>query len=93
VRKYPRPTWVSDKTLIRLAAVLETEIWSLFLPDSRFNNENSALAGIQIVNELRAIKKNFDTQFLVSRKILGSFIEKSIGTHGLNNVAEHPQTL
>jgi hypothetical protein len=30
---------------------------------------------------------------LVSRKFLGSFVEKSNGTHGLNNMAERPQTL
>jgi hypothetical protein len=30
---------------------------------------------------------------LMSRKILGSLIEKCIGTHGFNNVAKHPQTL
>jgi hypothetical protein len=30
---------------------------------------------------------------LVSRKILGNFIEKSISTHGFNNIAEYPQML
>jgi hypothetical protein len=30
---------------------------------------------------------------LVSRKIVGGFIEKCIGTHGFNNVANYPQTL
>jgi hypothetical protein len=28
---------------------------------------------------------------LVSRKISGGFIEKSISTHRLNNIAKHPQ--
>ncbi|MDR2797369.1 MAG: HEPN domain-containing protein [Treponema sp.] len=32
-------------------------------------------------------------KYLLSRKFLGSFVEKRIGTHGLNNSAEHPQTL
>jgi UDP-N-acetylglucosamine acyltransferase len=30
---------------------------------------------------------------LVSRKILGSFVEKCVSTQGFNNVAEHPQML
>jgi hypothetical protein len=39
------------------------------------------------------INSNKVYEKLVSRTILGGFIEKCVGTHGLNNVAEHPQTL
>jgi transcriptional regulator with XRE-family HTH domain len=56
-------TWVSDKTLIRLAAALRTEVWSLFLPDLRFANGKGAPADIELARELQGIKKNFDVQF------------------------------
>jgi hypothetical protein len=56
-------TWVSDKTLIQLAEALETEVWSLFLPNSRSHNENIAVSAVEIAHELRSIKKNFDVQF------------------------------
>jgi hypothetical protein len=41
----------------------------------------------------RLLEKVSTDYTLVSRKILGSFIEKRVGTHGCNNVAEHSQTL
>jgi hypothetical protein len=34
-----------------------------------------------------------DYEELVSRKISGSFIEKSISTHGLNNIPKYPHML
>jgi transcriptional regulator with XRE-family HTH domain len=64
-------TWVSDKTLIRLAAALKTEVWSLFLPDSRFANKNEAPSDLELARELQGIKKNFDFQFEKALKMRG----------------------
>jgi hypothetical protein len=36
---------------------------------------------------------NNEYKLLVSRKFSGNFVEKSISTHGLNNITEYPQTL
>jgi transcriptional regulator with XRE-family HTH domain len=56
-------TWVSDKTLIRLARALQTEIWRLFLPVSTRSLDRKNLAGVEIASELKDIKKKFDVQF------------------------------
>jgi hypothetical protein len=53
-------TWVSDKTLIRLANALETEIFRLLLPNSTSDNDISAVLALEIARELQTIKKNFD---------------------------------
>jgi transcriptional regulator with XRE-family HTH domain len=56
-------TWVSDKTLIRLAKALETEIFRLLLPKSMSENDVSTVLALEIARELQNIKKNFDIQF------------------------------
>jgi transcriptional regulator with XRE-family HTH domain len=56
-------TWVSDKTLIRLADALETEIFRLLLPNSMSKTDVSALLALEIARELQNIKKNFEIQF------------------------------
>jgi transcriptional regulator with XRE-family HTH domain len=56
-------TWVSDKTLIRLANALETEIFRLLLPNSMSDTDASAVLVSEIARELQNIKKNFDIQF------------------------------
>jgi hypothetical protein len=56
-------TWVSDKTLIRLAKALETEIFRLLLPNSMSDTDVSAVLALEIARELQNIKKNFDIQF------------------------------
>jgi hypothetical protein len=56
-------TWVSDKTLIRLANALETEIFRLLLPNSTSDTDVPAVLALEIARELQTIKKNFDIQF------------------------------
>jgi hypothetical protein len=50
------------------------------------------LAGV-LVKRIAIYFNSSTNILLVSRIILGILIEKSIGTHGLDNVAEYPQTL
>ncbi|MDR0662807.1 MAG: helix-turn-helix domain-containing protein [Spirochaetaceae bacterium] len=64
-------TWVSDKTLIRLAVVLKTEVWSLFLPGTPQSNENTAISEFEFAHELQNIKRNFDIQFENALKARG----------------------
>jgi transcriptional regulator with XRE-family HTH domain len=64
-------TWVSDKTLIRLASALETEIFRLLLPNSMSDNDVSAVLALEIARDLQTIKKNFDVQFENALKAKG----------------------
>jgi transcriptional regulator with XRE-family HTH domain len=64
-------TWVSDKTLIRLANALETEIFRLLLPNSTSDADVSAVLALEIARELQTIKKNFDIQFECALKSKG----------------------
>jgi transcriptional regulator with XRE-family HTH domain len=50
-------TWVSDKTILKIAQALKIEIYQLFLPDIEIKN-----ADINKELILR-LKKNIDTQF------------------------------
>ncbi|MDR3161944.1 MAG: helix-turn-helix domain-containing protein [Spirochaetaceae bacterium] len=56
-------TWVSDKTLVRLAAALQTDVWSLFLPHSPEEGVAETLSDAEIVHELIHIKQTFDYEF------------------------------
>jgi transcriptional regulator with XRE-family HTH domain len=56
-------TWVSDKTLIKLANALEMEIYGLLLPSSVLNGEENTVSALEIAYELQNIKKSFDIQF------------------------------
>jgi transcriptional regulator with XRE-family HTH domain len=56
-------TWVSDKTFIRLANALGTEIFRLLLPNSMSETDVSSLLALKIARELQNIKKTFDIQF------------------------------
>jgi hypothetical protein len=56
-------TWVSDKTLARLATALQTDIWCLFLPDSRVGDNLDTVSDFEFTRELISIKRNFDYEF------------------------------
>jgi transcriptional regulator with XRE-family HTH domain len=56
-------TWVSDKTLIKIANALETEIYMLLLPISIPNSATHTVSALEIACELQNIKKKFDFQF------------------------------
>jgi transcriptional regulator with XRE-family HTH domain len=56
-------TWVSDKTLIKIANTFEIEIYMLLLPISLPTGDTHSISALEIVCELQNIKKKFDTQF------------------------------
>jgi transcriptional regulator with XRE-family HTH domain len=56
-------TWVSDKTLVRLAAALQTDVWSLFLKNSQTEGNVNTVSDVEFVHELINIKRNFDYEF------------------------------
>ena len=67
-------TWVSDKTLVKLAGALQVEVFQLFIPavaggtaDSRF------LVSVLLGNLRQNIKNDIDTQF-------DRFIQTASGT-------------
>jgi len=66
-----RRTWVSDKTLERLAKVFEVDVYNLFMPVS-VNNDNSELLFYDQLKKLRSImKEDIDKrldQFYLSAK-------------------------
>jgi transcriptional regulator with XRE-family HTH domain len=64
-------TWVSDKTLARLSAALQTDIWCLFLPDSQARDNLSIVSDFEFAHELISIKRNFDYEFENALKMKG----------------------
>ncbi|GHV73293.1 hypothetical protein AGMMS49940_05950 [Spirochaetia bacterium] len=50
-------TWVSDKTLIRLANALETEIFRLLLPNSTSDTDVSAVSATELPINYKLLRK------------------------------------
>jgi hypothetical protein len=65
-------TWVSDKTLVKLATALQMEIYRLFLPLTAPENDTANAATKDLAKELQKIRKDFNTNF-----------EKALKSHGL----------
>jgi transcriptional regulator with XRE-family HTH domain len=57
-------TWVSDKTLVKLAKVLRVEVFQLFVPEnsSKVNENNPVVSGI-LGNLRQNIKDDIDARF------------------------------
>jgi len=64
-------TWVSDKTLIALAAALQTDIFRLFMPDSLFDEVISKALLLDLVNAAQKIKKDIDVDLENTLKLWG----------------------
>jgi len=54
-------TWVSDKTLIRLASAVNTDIYRLFLPSAIPEDEIYKVMLLDMVKVLQKIKNNIDS--------------------------------
>ena len=64
-------TWVSDKTLIKLALALETDIYQLFISSSIQKDEIYKTVVLDLVKILQKIKKDIDFDFEKALKIWG----------------------
>jgi transcriptional regulator with XRE-family HTH domain len=56
-------TWVSDKTLVKLASALQVEIYRLFQPLSTTENDTAKAPIKDLAKELQKIRKDFNTSF------------------------------
>jgi ABC-type transport system involved in cytochrome bd biosynthesis fused ATPase/permease subunit len=57
-------TWVSDKTLVKLAQVLRVEVFQLLVPAAGDGTNNKALLAAELLSNLRQnIKDDIDAQF------------------------------
>ena len=64
-------TWISDKTLVSLAAALKVEIYRLFLPLSASDNDITKTVVKDLGQDLKKIKKEFDARFEKALKAMG----------------------
>ena len=64
-------TWVSDKTLIKLAFALKTDIYRLFISSAIHEDEIYKTVVADLAKILRKIKKDIDFDFEKTLKLLG----------------------
>jgi len=64
-------TWVSDKTLIKLALALKTDIYRLFISSSIHEDEVYKNVVLDLAKILQTIKKDIDFDFEKARKLWG----------------------
>jgi transcriptional regulator with XRE-family HTH domain len=67
-------SWISDKTLVKLATALQTETYRLFMPLTLTDNDLAKAATADLAHDLSKIRKDFNTSFdnaLKSRGIKG----------------------
>ena len=56
-------TWISDKTLVKLATALKVETYRLFLPLSLTETDIEKIALLDLAQDLQKIRKDFNTNF------------------------------
>ena len=64
-------TWVSDKTLIKLASALKTDIYRLFIPATVYEEEIYKNVLNDLVQILNKMKKDIDLDFEKAFKMWG----------------------
>jgi transcriptional regulator with XRE-family HTH domain len=64
-------TWVSDKTLVKLAAALQVETYRLFLPPTLTDTDLAKTAIADLAKDLSKIRKDFNTSFDTALKTRG----------------------
>jgi transcriptional regulator with XRE-family HTH domain len=64
-------SWVSDKTLVKLATALQVENYRLFLPLTFTDNDITKTATTDLAKDLQKIRKDFNTSFENVLKIRG----------------------
>ena len=63
-------TWISDKTLIKLAFALETDIFRLFISSAIYEDEIYKTVMVDLVKILQKVKKDIDFDFEKALKLL-----------------------
>ena len=66
-----RRSWISDKTLIKLASALKIETYRLFLLPTLTDNDIAKTATNDLAKELQKIRKDFNTSFETTLKTRG----------------------
>ena len=56
-------SWISDKTLIKLASALRIDTYRLFIPLTLSDNDIAKTATLDLANELQKIRKDFNSNF------------------------------
>ena len=56
-------SWISDKTLIKLASALKIETYRLFTPSTLSDNDIAKNATLDFAQELQKIRKDFNSSF------------------------------
>ena len=56
-------TWVSDKTLVKLASALKIETYRLFMPSTLTDSDITKTALSDLAQDLKKIRKDFNTGF------------------------------
>jgi hypothetical protein len=64
-------TWVSDKTLVKLAAALQVETYRLFLPPALTDTDLAKTALADLAKDLTKIRKDFNTSLDTALKTRG----------------------
>jgi len=64
-------TWISDKTLVNLAAALKVENYSLFLPVSLSQTDIEKTVLQNLAQSLQKVRKDFNTNFDNTLKSMG----------------------
>jgi len=64
-------TWVSDKTLIKLAGALKTDIYRLFISSAIHEDETYKSVVLDLSNILKTIKKDIDLDFKKAMNLWG----------------------
>jgi len=64
-------SWVSDKTLVKLASALKIETYRLFMPLTLTDNDIGKTALIDLAQELQKIRKDFNSGFENALKTRG----------------------
>jgi transcriptional regulator with XRE-family HTH domain len=64
-------TWVSDTTLINIAAALETDIYRLFMPDAIGEDENYRTVLLDLNKTFKKLRTDFDFSLEKALKLWG----------------------
>jgi len=65
-------TWISDKTLVNLAAALKVEIYRLFIPLTLSDNELTKTVVKDVAENLQKIHKEINTTFDTALKSMNA---------------------
>ena len=64
-------TWISDKTLVKLAEALEIETYRLFIPSNLSESDVSKTVVTDLSNNLHKIRNDFNSSFETVLNSLG----------------------